>query len=1041
MKNLILVCLVLLIAGIVGFSLLPSSDAPPPLLPSTDSTSETEPAAQSNHKPTQQIVREEAKVNPKDKVAAIADNRDLTAQLELSGRVVDENGTPVANAEVGLFLRESMESVMRGGMDFRQMGRGGNAWSRFQFKRSGRTVKTDADGKFGIAAKAFPASTLDVAVTHRSFAPKVERLEWQLAEGGLAAKDIVLAPGGSVIGIVVDQDERPIPGAAVKYLSDGGRRGRGFGRRGSGSTLDQLLPNTKTDDEGRFELHGVPYGQFRILGEADRYLSTETGSLELKPEEELSELVLRLELGARITGIVHDNQGRAVAHAKVEGAMSNSVFSSLRGGNRGSSNRGGSNRGGSTRGGSTRGGETDWRALATKMQRQRQTVETNAMGQFDLDTLPHGQVKITVTHPRYIDEERDPIDTAETSQLEITVVRRLAIQGVVLDSATGNPLEFYGITARSISNNGRGMFSRGGRGGGRGGDRGSFNRGGQSDAERDTARMASIEKMRASDPERAERDLARLQRDQERRRERAQRAEARDSYNKNRLGASGRVPGKVPDPSTHSEGRFLIEDLQPGEYIFDIGAPGHVNIAAGPITLERGQKTEEVIFSIHPGTSLQGRVHLARNDEPIANADVELFLPAYNANSGTTQSGPRMPWDRGENLGTSLARTQTDPQGRFVLPPQLSGQYALRVISEGNRGWVERKLMLDAKRSITDLDIEIAVGSIVHGKVTDLEKGQAANVVFQLKDGERKTAKVDPATQGYEIAGLAGGDYYVTVELQTGSTDWRRRMGALARQQDSEPNLVLGENQELRYDLTVDNPDLGVVTGHVYLNNLAAEGYEVRLQRDAEASGDLPSTDDNGAGRMMDMMRRMRGATLRGSVNSEALFTIKDVPAGVYSLEVRASRRGRRGERGGRGGGDSALHREEIVVQVGGQVERRVNIFSGGLSLTFTVGKQGNAPSRARASMVLVDEGAGLEASKWRDQPSYQRLNLRAGKVELKDVKVGLYLISVEGTGFEPLNTEISVNAGDAVPQTLELKASVDKTQEKPGSEAQTNKK
>jgi hypothetical protein len=68
------------------------------------------------------------------------------------------------------------------------------------------------------------------------------------AEGPLEVPDVVMGPGSSVIGTVVDPDHKPVVGALIDY-----------------STI-HLIRNvmTRTDAAGRFRLDGLPERQVRL---------------------------------------------------------------------------------------------------------------------------------------------------------------------------------------------------------------------------------------------------------------------------------------------------------------------------------------------------------------------------------------------------------------------------------------------------------------------------------------------------------------------------------------------------------------------------------------------------------------------------------------------------------------------------------------------------------------------------------------------------------------------------------------------------------
>jgi beta-lactamase regulating signal transducer with metallopeptidase domain len=177
-----------------------------------------------------------------------------SALLTATGKVVDTAGKPVAGASV--YLREWSTSRI----------------SSDPYNQSPQdvlaTTYTDDDGAFRfekVPAKPFPSDQWlrekpwDIVVVAKSCS-----LAWRhmLTPHPSHAFEIVLQPGATVTGRVVDREALPIEGAKVRVFGIfplGQEPRYDWAHPG---TLDlqgsQLAPSAKSDGDGRFEIHGLP---------------------------------------------------------------------------------------------------------------------------------------------------------------------------------------------------------------------------------------------------------------------------------------------------------------------------------------------------------------------------------------------------------------------------------------------------------------------------------------------------------------------------------------------------------------------------------------------------------------------------------------------------------------------------------------------------------------------------------------------------------------------------------------------------------------
>ncbi|MHC4513233.1 MAG: carboxypeptidase-like regulatory domain-containing protein [Planctomycetota bacterium] len=961
--------------------------------------------------------------------------------LAVRGRVVDQTGGGVASAEVALYVRQDLESLMRnamrGGMG-RGRGRGMRGMGEdfrnlVQMKAAGKPLRTDGDGWFTLHGRGYEQTDMEVAVSHRRFAPAVVRRTWDVKEGKITLDPIALDPGTTIAGLVIGDDRAPIEGATVKFRVNSGRgggrggRGRGMGRGWDRSnTLQDLVPAAVTRADGSFRLTRLPAVAFQLDAEHKRYLPTSTPRIEMKPGDERPAEVITMKLGAELKGIVRNTMGEPIANADVIASATRRRSADRNrdpggrdpGGNRGRGRDRGGDRGGDRGRGRGRGRDRGMEFMRRfgRSSRVEVKLKTNAKGEFFLQGLPTEGIRLRVTHKSYIDEERDPVPP-DTRLVEIQMYPSLAITGRVLDRATGKPLELFGITARRVRDNpwGRGFGGRGNRGGGRdGGFGGRGNRGGGR-GNRGGGRGGN------NPDNEAQRQAEQAQRDAERQAREAQQLAHMRRY----LGTSGAVPERTPKPSHHNGGQFRLENLDPGDYMLDVGAKDYIELAVGKLTLKKGEPPEPVVVQLEPGSRIEGQVVERASGKPLGQMQVRLFIPPLEQDTGQGGIGAEMRrlFGRGRNRGTELDRATTDSFGKFRLGARRPGRY--RIVVSGGDGildYQDDNLVIQKEHAA--IVIKMDYGARIWGRVRNLEEGQRVRVVLSHESGSRETANVDLDTGEYEIDGLAAGGYHVAVEDRDGRGrgGMRGRAGQiLARTSGAAYDLMLRAGQDIRYDLDANAGALGKVTGRVMMNSQPARGFEVSLQRvgNAAATGDEQ--------RVNQFINRMTSRMLRDSADDLGNFEVTNVPAGTYVLEVRqrggrgGGRGGRGGGRGGRGGG-AALHREQIVLTKGGTIHRHLELFTSTLRVQIKVVGSDKPARRARVAIALASETAGKQPRDWRRLSSYRTIRLNNEGTGSTEVPPGSYSYSVIGGGVEPMSGQVFVAVGRETPLMLEVK-------------------
>lgn len=974
--------------------------------------------------------------------------------------------------------------------------------ARFRPAALGDAVVTRNDGSFSIAGRAFADADLLVAVRDRVHAPTVVTRAWRESDGDVQLEPIVLEDGIVVSGVVVGEDRRGIAAATVRYTPAGngerggepaqaerggfGGRAREFGGRvGNSALVASLVGAAETDASGGFSLGPLPIAPFELRADAPRMLEGRSERVEPRADQALPQQTILLRGAVALSGIVRDRAGQPIAGANVLGEVSRDAMVAqlraereTRSGERaaatpaddGTGRRGrrgepradpsdgeaarGGRRGG--RGGDGTGANpgddparaeqlAEWRDFATA--RDRATTDTE--GRFELTELPPAPLHLRVEHPEFIDAAHEPIDPRQAGFVEIMMQPTLSVRGIVVDAMSGAPIEEFGIAARRIAEAGAGIDlarspvgRESARGPGRGdggrveGLRGNRGESAGASAERGPGRgnpalnrepSAEVLAQRAANEASA-----------------ASTAALRTSILTDRLGPTGRVAGRTPPATAHVDGRFEVHGLEPGDYVFDIDAPGRVKIAAGIVTLtqETGSR-DGVVFRVASGTALRGRI-VHGDGSPIERAEVELALPALPtvASTGSDDSPPRSErrgrggWlgalDGGTgtdaDTGPRVARERTDSEGAFELPPQQPGRYVLTIRARGIPDRVDPDFVLPAGRESHEILITMAAGGRVFGVVSGIERARGARVLLTHRDGSRHTGSIDADSGQYEVSGLPEGAYFVTV-VERGSgrgdrDDLAARM--VAQRARSDADVFVARDAAVRYDFDARQTRLGAVVGTVRLNGAAARGMEVRLRaltEETEPAGRGPGGTPNWS----------------DQVGEDGSFAIENVAPGTYRLEVLA-RNGRTGRGGfaGFGGREPTMHREttRVLADLSSTVHIEVTTAQLEIRVTSTANPP---PSRLRVTIVSASEAGDTEPDQWRRFESTRSMPVRDGSTGTQDVLPGTYRYAVVGRGATPASGTIQVGPGAPTTVVVPIE-SAPESQDAPGSTPQSGR-
>ena len=250
-------------------------------------------------------------------------DREAGEAAVLVGRILDDEGNPVANARLSLhrnpFADRAADVLVRPAVAF-GAGEANQAYSRedgtFRLVIT-RRVRDEAHWIVAHPPSPFAVASADVPhefVATFAFAGQaVDRVAAEPFDVG----DIVVPIGGAIEGRVTNEAGEPVAGATVRYGAASAQVTLDDGARITLNTLDVDGPRATTDEDGRFRLEGVALGAQSITVLAERYARQVVHDIEVESGRTTRDVEVTLEASARLLFTVHDPEREPVANASV----------------------------------------------------------------------------------------------------------------------------------------------------------------------------------------------------------------------------------------------------------------------------------------------------------------------------------------------------------------------------------------------------------------------------------------------------------------------------------------------------------------------------------------------------------------------------------------------------------------------------------------------------------------------------------------------------------------------------------------------------
>lgn len=311
-------------------------------------------------------------------------------KVHVRGRVVDESGTPLPGIPVSCVL---------------SFGFGG--FSDGPLKEKSHNATTDTNGVFRFsdlpAARGWAITARPSNLTNAHTRVPTD------ARGDLNLGDLIVKLGGSLSGVVRDDNAQPIAGARVEAYSQRSSSGGSMFPLSDVSTTPDR--STTTDASGVFRLDGIETGLALILASKDGYAHESLRDIAVERGAVSRDLTLSLSRGLSISGLVVDDRGAPAVGARV--SVIQTVIDL-----------------------STPGASQSFGA--------EQSATADAGGHFVIDGLKAGPYNVIARHDGFLTAAASDTE-AGSDDVRIALKRSGMVYGYVVDSRTEEPIEDFKV--------------------------------------------------------------------------------------------------------------------------------------------------------------------------------------------------------------------------------------------------------------------------------------------------------------------------------------------------------------------------------------------------------------------------------------------------------------------------------------------------------------------------------------------------------------------------------------------------------------------
>ena len=228
------------------------------------------------------------------------------ARASISGRVVDERGTPLANVPVSLGLAH---------ITFED---GASSTETMTERRT--QAKTGSDGRF-VFEGLKPGFEMHVRARPEKLCDVVRAAAVTKA-APLDLGDLVATGGGSVAGTVLSPQGTPVKGCTVRAWPTESQSGAAFGVFMLRDVGNDEARSSVTNAAGQYRIDGLPEGSCSVRAGADDYPEEARAGVRVRKNDVAWDTDFKLSPGLTISGVVRGADGEPFAGAEVTASPS-----------------------------------------------------------------------------------------------------------------------------------------------------------------------------------------------------------------------------------------------------------------------------------------------------------------------------------------------------------------------------------------------------------------------------------------------------------------------------------------------------------------------------------------------------------------------------------------------------------------------------------------------------------------------------------------------------------------------------------------------
>ncbi|MBL8693698.1 MAG: carboxypeptidase regulatory-like domain-containing protein [Planctomycetes bacterium] len=253
--------------------------------------------------------------------------------------------------------------------------------------------------------------------------------------------------------------------------------------------------------------------------------------------------------------------------------------------------------------------------------------------------------------------------------------------------------------------------------------------------------------------------------------------------------------------TTGPDGKYLFADVEAGTY--SLKAQKRGSLKPFEQTVEIRNDSQKIDIALPRGV-IEGRIVREENREPVVGATVSLVSGGDGERRDMIAIAITDDGDGSDVfVGDGNSSAKTDKDGRFVIEDVPAGRYRVKATATGLREAKSNEVTLDTDARVSGIEVALGKAALLSGRVLGPDGGARANSIVMLrKVGENvppglPKISVSDREGRYKFNGLDPGEYKVSASSIGGEV----RIGGDDR---SAVTVKLEAGSEITKDLSVE---------------------------------------------------------------------------------------------------------------------------------------------------------------------------------------------------------------------------------------------